>query len=191
MKKWGLLEGRKLLTMSRVLSVTGDKMRFLVWGALGVLFVFAAILSVGTLLPAARQGSAERVIRAAPDRVHAAVLDVTRQPEWRPGIQSVVLTEDGWVETTTRGERVTFAIVENTPTRMALRFESSHGYHGTWGGVLTPVVDAGQTVTRLQVTEMAVTPNPLGRVLSRLLFDPEAYSRAYLDALQARVEGGA
>lgn len=166
-------------------------MRLLVWGVLGVLLVFAAILLVGYLLPATRQGSAERVIRAEPERVHAVVLDVARQPEWRPGIQSVVLTDGGWAETTERGERVTFAIVENTPTRIVLRFESSQGYHGTWDGVLTPVVEEGQTLTRLHVTEMAITPQPLGRILSRLLFDPEAFSRAYLDALQARVEGGA
>jgi Na+-translocating ferredoxin:NAD+ oxidoreductase RnfG subunit len=166
-------------------------MRLLMFGALGAVLVLGMILLIGYALPPMRQGSAERVIHASPERVHAAVLDVTRQPEWRASVQSVEVKDAGWIETTTKGERVTFAIAENTPSRITLQFQSTYGYHGTWDGVLTPVMQDGQTLTRLNVTETAITPRPLGRILSRLFFDPEAFSRTYLDALQTHVQGGA
>ncbi len=166
-------------------------MRLVVLGCVGVLLVLGVIVLVGYALPAERTGQAERIVRAEPGVVQGAILDVTRQPEWREGVGSVVLIKAGWVETTARGETVTFVVEENSPGLIRLRFESARGYRGTWDGVLSPVEQEGQILTRVQVTERAVTPSPVGRILSRLFFDPEAFSRAYLDALQGRVEGGA
>ncbi len=99
------------------------------------------------------------------------------------GIASVEVTGDTWIERTDRGETIAFRTVQRQPDRIELTFESSRGYHGSWAGELT-AQDGG---TLLRVTETAVTPSPLGRILSRLFFDPEAYARTYLDALEAEV----
>lgn len=61
-------------------------------------------------------------------------------------------------------------------------FESTRGYTGQWQADLATTGAGG---TRLTVTEQATTPSPLGRVLSRLFFDPEAFAAAYLDELGA------
>ncbi|MCX7299673.1 MAG: hypothetical protein NTX73_04715 [Rhodobacterales bacterium] len=166
-------------------------MRLVVLGCSGALLVLGVIVLVGFVLPSERQGRAERLVRAEPEVVQGVILDVTRQPEWRAGVTKVELNETGWVEITARGETVTFVVEVNGPGLIRLRFASSQDYHGTWEGILTPVEQEGQILTWVQVTESAVTPSPVGRILSRLFFDPEAFSRSYLDALQGRVEGGA
>lgn len=42
-------------------------------------------------------------------------------------------------------------------------------------------------MTALHVSEVATTPSPIGRILSRLVFDPEAFAATYLDELAAEV----
>jgi hypothetical protein len=43
--------------------------------------------------------------------------------------------------------------------------------------------------TQVSVLERAHIPSPLGRILARLLFNPQAFATKYLTALKARVEG--
>jgi hypothetical protein len=45
---------------------------------------------------------------------------------------------------------------------------------------LVPTPSGG---THIFVTEQATTPAPIGRIMSRLFFDPKAFAHAYLDAL--------
>lgn len=159
-------------------------MRLIFLSMAGVALVFLAVLAAGFALPATRQGSSERLLPAAPERVAATLLDIETQPRWRPGIAAVARTDKGWVETTDRGEVIAFRLVPGAPDRIELRFESSRGYHGHWVGELA---ERGGT-TYLRITETATTPSPLGRILSRLFFDPEAYATSYLDALEAEVK---
>jgi hypothetical protein len=159
-------------------------MRILLFSLGGLTLAFLAVLAAGFALPATRQGSSERLLPAPPERVAATLLDVESQPRWRPGIVAVERTDDGWAETTDRGEVIVFRLGSNEADRIQLRFESSRGYHGTWVGELVERDGA----TYLQVTETASTPSPLGRILSRLFFDPETYAKTYLDALEAEVK---
>lgn len=158
-------------------------MRYLVY-VVG-LFVAAslAVVMIGFLLPSTRQGRSERLLPASPALIAETLLDVRSQPAWRRGIASVDVTPDGWTERTVRGETITFRVGQHRPDLIALTFESRRGYHGSWTGELIP--QGGGTL--LRVTETAVTPSPTGRILSRLFFDPEAYARAYLDALEVEV----
>jgi hypothetical protein len=66
-----------------------------------------------------------------------------------------------------------------------MRFESTYGYHGQWEGRLVPTPSGG---THIFVTEQATTPAPIGRILARLFFNPEAFAKAYLDALVAETQ---
>lgn len=140
-------------------------------------------LAIGAALPATRAGTVTRDLQAPMEIVHSTIRDIARQPDWRANIAAIATGPDGtWTEITQSGERITFRLTEVQPTRIALFFESTRGYTGHWQADLA-TTDAGGT--RLTVTEQATTPSPLGRVLSRLFFDPEAFAAAYLDELGA------
>ena len=160
-------------------------MRFLIWSVAAVVLLVGVVFLVGWLLPAAREGRAEVVNAAQAEAVVAVIADVEAQPAWREGIAAVERTAEGWVEVTARGERISFVAEEMGATGVRLRFSSDAGYAGTWEAVLTP--EGGGT--RVSVVERAVVPSPLGRILARLFFDPEAFAAMYLAALEARVEG--
>lgn len=153
--------------------------------SLAVLLLLAGLMFLtGALLPATREGRAAITIAAPPERVLAVIADIEAQPQWRD-VRAVTRTPEGWVEITPRGERISFVAEEMTPARIRLRFTSDAGYAGEWRAVLEPVA-AG---TRIAVAERATIPSPLGRIIARLVFDPEAFAQRYLTALKTRVEG--
>lgn len=160
-------------------------MRLLIWSLAGLAFLAAATMLSGFLLPKAREGRAGITIAAPPDRVLAVIQDVDAQPDWRTGIRSITRTPEGWVETTTRGERITFTVEEMAEARVRLRFTSSAGYDGPWEAALTPLASG----TRVDVVDKAEIPSAIGRIVARLFFDPEAFAVTYLQALKVRSEG--
>lgn len=160
-------------------------MRFLIWCCAGLLLLAGLVMAVGWALPASREGRAEVLIGATPAQIVEVIADVEAQTEWRQGISAVERTAEGWVEVTARGERISFVTEEWGEAGIRLRFASDGGYSGVWEAVLVP--DAGGT--RIAVVERAEIPSPLGRVVARLFFDPEAFATTYLTALKARVEG--
>lgn len=160
-------------------------MRFVVWIGVILFLLAGLVLLVGWLLPATREGRAEVVIAATSAQIVEVIADVEAQVAWREGISSVERSADGWVEVTARGERISFVMEEMGEARIRLRFASDAGYSGSWEAVLTPEAEG----TRIAVVERAEIPSPLGRILARLFFDPEAFATTYLAALKARVEG--
>lgn len=160
-------------------------MRFLVWICVALLLLAGLVFLAGWLLPATREGRAEVVIAAPPAQIVAVIADVEAQASWRAGIAAVERTGDGWTEVTARGERISFLAEEMGEARIRLRFASDAGYSGTWEAVLVPEGDG----TRISVVERAEVPSPLGRILARLFFDPQAFATRYLAALKSRVEG--
>jgi hypothetical protein len=159
-------------------------LRILLWGLVGLACLIGTAFLAGWLLPATREGRATALIAASAERILAVIKDVEAQPQWRKGLSSVVRQGDGWVETTSRGERITFTPVDMTTARIHLRFVSDAGDTGTWLAVLTP--DGG--ATRMDVSESATVDAPLRRLIARLAFDPEAFATDYLAALKARSE---
>lgn len=158
-------------------------MRILILSLASLALLAALVFLVGLLLPATREGRAETDIAAAPERVLAVIADVEAQPEWRD-VASVTRKDGGWVEVTSRGERISFVAEEMTAARVRLRFASDRGYSGAWEAVIEPRAGG----TRIAVVERSNVPSPLGRILARLMFDPAAFSVGYLAALKARVE---
>ncbi|UPY38290.1 SRPBCC family protein [Sediminicoccus sp. KRV36] len=159
-------------------------LRVLTWSLCVLTLLAGLVVLTGALLPASREGRAETVIAAPPERVLAVIADVESQPEWRD-VGSVTRTRDGWVEVTARGERISFVAEEISTERVRLRFSSDAGYSGEWHALLQPIAGG----TRIAVVERATVPSPLGRIVARLLFDPIAFATGYLAALKARVEG--
>ncbi|WP_019955683.1 hypothetical protein [Yoonia vestfoldensis] len=160
-------------------------MKTLVILTLCLIALGATAIAVGAFLPATRDGTAMRSFDAAPDLVRSVIRDIDSQPAWRAKVAAIAPGPDGrWTEVTTDGERITFQIVEDSATTIALSFESTRGYIGRWAADLTA---AGTDRTLLTVTEQATTPSPIGRILSRLFFDPVAFAATYLDELGAEV----
>lgn len=158
-------------------------MRVLILILAALTLLVALVVLIGWLLPATREGRAEIVIGAPPDRILAVIADVEAQPDWRE-VGEVTRTAEGWEEVTARGERIAFVAEEMTPARIRLRFISDAGYTGEWEAVLEPVAEG----TRIAVVERATVPSPIGRILSRVMFDPGDFATMYLAALKARVE---
>ncbi len=152
---------------------------------IGITAASGALL-LGLLLPQTRAGTHEAVLPAPPEQVRRTILDAGSQPAWREDIAAVDLEAGGgaWTERTRRGERIRFELIEATDARIALRFRSSHGYHGQWTGEIAPAPAGG---TRLRVQESAVVPNPLARLAARVFFDPDAFARRWVDALAAEL----
>ena len=138
----------------------------------------------GLMLPEVRRNTSGRLIAAPPHAVRGLLLDVSSQAEWRQAIKSVTVSDQGWVEHTHDGEAITFRIVEQSAQTIRLEFASSRGYTGTWTGRIVPV-GAGETETRLEISERVDTPSPVGRILSRLFFDPDAFTQRYLDEVES------
>ena len=162
----------------------GGTMRYLIWTALCLIGAVGVVVLVGMALPAAREGRAETMIDAPPARILAVIADVEAQASWREGIAQVTRNAEGWVEVTARGEEIRFVAEEMTEALIRLRFMSDAGYAGSWEAVMTPEGSG----TRITVVERAEVPSPIGRILARLFFDPEAFATTYLAALKSRVE---
>jgi hypothetical protein len=155
-------------------------MNLILYGIAAIAFTVGAVFLVGFALPETRSGTLTKEIAAPPRIVRDVLLDVEAQPSWREGIARVEHNGDGWTETTTRGEQVAFRLEEATDEEIRMSFASSYGYHGQWSGRLRAVP---QGRTQLTVTESATTPSPLGRLMSRVFFNPEAFAAAYLEEL--------
>jgi hypothetical protein len=164
-------------------------MRVLTIGAVLLAAASLAIVAAGLLLAPTRQGTADRLLPGPSAPVAEILTDAAAQPDWRRGIATVEVGPGGWVERTEQGEAISFRPVVQSLDRIELQFESSCGYRGTWVGEISAQGDG----TLLRIIETATTPSPIGRILSRLFFDPQAWTTTYLDALRAEVQrrGGA
>jgi hypothetical protein len=148
-------------------------------GCLILAFVIAAFL-----IPPTRDGKASILVNASPNQSVEVLQDVKAQQRWRKDVAEVTISQDGWTETTARGEKIDFRWKELTLERAELTFSSRAGYSGTW------VADFQQTSqgTQIVVIETATIPNPLTRLIARVFFDPAAFSKTYLSALKMEVE---
>ena len=69
--------------------------------------------------------------------------------------------------------------------RIRLRFASQAGFGGTWEANLR--AEEGKTI--IAIEEKVTISSPLGRIFSRLFFDPQKFATTYLAELTSRVEG--
>jgi uncharacterized protein YndB with AHSA1/START domain len=162
------------------------RIAILVLGALAA--VLLAVIAFGYALPVAHVASREAAFAAPPDRVHAALTDVERYPDWRSDVRSVEVVARAplqWREHGSNGS-IVFEVRENTPPGKLVTHiaDRSLPFGGTWTFQLAP---AG-TGTRLTITEHGEVYNPLFRVMSRFVFGHTATIDQYLADLRTRVQ---
>lgn len=150
-----------------------------------IIATMAAIWLIGLAMPATRVGKAEGVIPARPATILEIIRAAEAQPDWRADVAAVTRTDDGWIETTTRGQTIIFTPEIMSEQVIRLRFTSKAGFSGIWEAKLQ--ADGAQT--NISIEETVTTPSPLGRILSRLFFNPQAFATTYLAALKARSQG--
>ena len=157
-------------------------MKRLLKGFLVLLLAACLITLYGYTLPKERTGSAEKQCQAAPKTILATILDVGSQASWRQSVKAVELKENNsvWIETTQGGEKIKFALLKTDEQAISMKFSSDSGYEGQWNARISPT-SAG--ISTVSVTEQVITQSPLGRIVSRLLFDPEEFSENYLNEL--------
>ena len=160
-------------------------MRFLTISAAVIIALIGVIWLIGMMLPATRMGRVEGRINAQPAAILATIRAVEDQPQWRADVAGVARTAEGWTETTMRGQVTSFTPEELTVQRIRLRFASQAGFGGTWEANLR--AEEGKTI--IAIEEKVTISSPLGRIFSRLFFDPQKFATTYLAELTSRVEG--
>ncbi len=155
-----------------------------------VLMLSAALVGVGVwvagmLLPATRVGIAKTTINAPSVLVLETILDVQRQPGWRSRVKSVERqSHHEWAETTTDGEQIRFQLMESDHDTLALTFKSTRGYFGRWTAQIESLPTKS---TRIAVREEVTTVSPITRIVSHVLFKPDAFAEQYLRDLEGEV----
>jgi hypothetical protein len=157
----------------------------MVWKIILGIVVFGVIaFAAMNLIPATREGGASIEMQALPEQIVAVLRDVQDQKSWRSDIKEIKLSGDDWIEVTSRDEEITFRWTLLTPERAELAFSSRAGYAGKWIATLSPIANG----TRMEVVERTTIPNPISRLIARIIFDPAVFSQSYLSQLKARVE---
>jgi hypothetical protein len=137
------------------------------------------------MLPTARVARIEGRVAAPPAAILATIRAVEDQPKWRADVARVARTPEGWTETTKRGQAIAFTPEEMTEQRIRLRFASDAGFGGLWQADLRG--DGAGTI--ITIVETATIPSPIGRIFSRIFFNPQKFATTYLAELAASVEG--
>ncbi|MCU0956880.1 MAG: hypothetical protein MUF55_05975 [Hydrogenophaga sp.] len=160
------------------------------FGFASVAAIAVVVVIVGFNLDPVRSGTSSRECRAPAKGLLDTLLDVESQPRWRKSVVSVQrgTNASSWIETTDRNESITFTLQEANEQRVALAFTSTRGYEGRWLGSLK-AMDSDRTL--VVATEEVTIRNPIGRILSRLFFNPEQFASEYLTALCTEAESRA
>lgn len=143
-----------------------------------------AFVAAAFLIPPTREGKASILVNASPNQIVEVLQDVKAQQRWRKDVAEVTISQNGWTETTARGEKIDFRWKELTHERAELTFSSRAGYSGEWVAAFQQTSQG----TEISVIETATISNPLTRLISRVFFDPAAFLKTYLSVLKMEVE---
>lgn len=139
----------------------------------------AAVVIAGLLLPRTSEARRSVLLPVPPDQTFAKVADTAGQASWRSDIGSIDMAPDGmrWVENTKDGDRITFRLEESVPNeRFAISYVSARGFSGEWTGRFA----AEGTGTKLDVTERVTIPNPVFRLIGRIIAPPGSHTDLHL-----------
>lgn len=163
------------------------RIALIVLGALAA--IVAIIVAVGYSLPVKHTATRERVLRAQPARVFAAIATPPEFPKWRRGVKSVEMLPpvDGKQSFREVGSDGTITYVYDDVVReqrlVSRIADKSLPFGGSWTFELTP----DSIGTRVRVTENGEVYNPVFRFVSRFIFGHDRTIAQYLEDLEGYV----
>jgi uncharacterized protein YndB with AHSA1/START domain len=161
--------------------------RFFRFLLLLVVIAVAATWAVGAALPRGHQETRSARFDLPAHRLYPVLITPETFPEWRTGIARVDrLDSDRFTEHGPDGP-ITFRIIERTPpSRLVVAVDDPEQvFTGTWTYELVPEGRGGES-TRLHITERGEVPNPVFRVIAKLMMSPGDTMETYLEDLGRR-----
>jgi hypothetical protein len=162
-------------------------MKWVLWIVGGLVVLVGLIAAIGAMLPLRHHASRKARFRAAP---HALYAVLAGPPDWRTGIKGYgALPEAGgrkrWWEQHTRGQKITYELVEDKPPQfMAVRIaDRGLPFGGTWRFEIAPAPDGGSD---LRIHEDGEVYNVIFRFMARFVFGYNATLEGYLKDLGAK-----
>lgn len=163
------------------------KIALIVVGLLVGIVVIIAV--VGAMLPREHVATMSATVAAPPDKVWAAITDVTAYPAWRSDLKSVeIVTQSplSWREVSSQGPMTLAVETFEPPRRMAARItDQDQPFGGAWEYVVAPD-SADATKTRVTITERGWVSNWIFRFASRFVIGHYSTLDAYLRALSRK-----
>jgi hypothetical protein len=153
----------------------------------GLIVLVAIVALVGALLPQSHVASRSRTFAAPPVSVFAAISDVRRYAEWRPGLREVTLLNEEplrWREVSSDGTIEYERTAADPPRTQSVRITSEGlPFGGRWEYDVAPE-NGGSRVT---ITEYGEIYNPIFRTMARFVFGYHKTIEDYLAALDAQL----
>jgi hypothetical protein len=142
-----------------------------------------AVPLVGLVLPRSHVVARTAMLHQAPAAIWQTITDFDRVPSWHPNVARIERLPDQqgfpiWREHDQNGDALTFATLESiAPVRLVREIvDLDLPFGGRWVYQIAPVKDGSQ----LTITEHGEVPNPVFRVISRLVMDRTATIDQYL-----------
>jgi uncharacterized protein YndB with AHSA1/START domain len=142
---------------------------------------------IGSALPRAHETTRSALIDVPPHRLYPVLITPETYPEWRTGIARVDRADsDRFTEHGPDGP-ITFRFLDRTPpSRLVVATDDpEQPFTGTWTFELLPE-GAGGVATRVRITERGEVPNPVFRVMAKLMMSPGETMETYLTDLGQR-----
>ena len=156
-------------------------------GALAAVVIVVAV--IGAMLPRDHVATMSTTIAAPPDKVWAAITDVSGYPSWRSDVQKVdVLSANplSWTEHTKQGAMTLATEAFEPPRRMVGRIKDEGApFGGAWEYRLSPAPN-DSTKTVVTITERGWVSNPIFRFVSKYVMGHYSTLDSYLRALSRK-----
>jgi hypothetical protein len=156
--------------------------------ALGVIaFVVAVVAVAGAMLPVKHRATRRARFEKPAEAIDAVI---SGPPDWRPDVKAFGAMPDSngrkfWWEQDSQGQKITYELLEHTPTRYVTRIaDEKLPFGGTWTIETLPV---SATTSDVRVTEDGEVYNVIFRFVSRFVMGHTATIDAYLQNLGAKL----
>ena len=153
----------------------------------GVIAVAVVVIAIaGSMLPVKHHASRRARFGRPAAEVYAVI---SGPPEWRPDVKAAGALPDvdgrrRWWEQDAHGKKITYEMLENSPSRVITRIADTNlPYGGTWTVEIAPT----QSGVEVRVTEDGEVYNVIFRFLARYAFGYNGTIETYLRNLGAKL----
>lgn len=165
----------------------GGLFRFIRFLLLVAVIAVAAAWALGSALPRAHEEARSALLDVPAHRLYPVLVTPESFPEWRTGIARVDRHDsDRFTEHGPDGP-MTFRFLDRTsPSRLVVAVDDpEQPFTGTWTFELIPE-GTSDMATRVRITERGEVPNPVFRVMAKVMMSPGDTMETYLTDLGRR-----